>query len=146
GYSAVRTTVGDPGEQVVTETRYFRGMHGDKLPSGTRTVTLPAIATGNVPAVNDEDAFAGMERESITFGGPGGAETSATVSRPWKSAPTASRTINGSTVHARFVNVETTHTRTALDGGRGFRTTTQKTTFDQYGMPTQVEDLGDDAI
>ena len=44
-----RTVKGDPGEQVITETRYFRGMHGDKLPSGTRTVVMPAIAVGNVP-------------------------------------------------------------------------------------------------
>jgi RHS repeat-associated protein len=146
GYGAVRTTKGDPGEQTSEEHRYFRGMHGDNLPSGTRTVTLPAIVTGNVPVANDEDAFAGKLREAIAFNGPGGAEVSATANEPWQSDPTASRTTNGSTVYARHVDVAAVHSRTALDGGRGYRTTTTSTTFDSYGMPVQIEDRGDDAV
>ncbi|HZJ67469.1 MAG TPA: SpvB/TcaC N-terminal domain-containing protein, partial [Kofleriaceae bacterium] len=145
GYGAVRTTKGDPGEQTNEERRYFRGMHGDKLPSGTRTVTLPAIAVGNIPAVNDEDAFSGQPRELITRSGPGGAEVAAQVNEPWQSAPTASRTINGTTVHARRVDTAVVHNRTALDGGRGYRTTTSTTTFDGLGMAIQVDDRGDDA-
>lgn len=146
GYAAVRTTKGDPGEQTSEERRYFRGMHGDKLPTGTRSVTLPAIATGNVPAVNDEDAFAGQVRETITFNGPGGAEVTATVNEPWQSAPTASRTINGSTVHARYLNTAAVYSRTALDGGRGHRTMVSSTVFDGFGMPTQTDDRGDEAV
>jgi RHS repeat-associated protein len=144
GYGAVRTTKGDPGEQTVSEARYFRGMNGDKLPSGTRSVVLPAIAVGNVPSANDEDAFSGMVRENITYNGA--AEVSATVSEPWQSSPTATRTINGSTVYARFANTKATHTRTTLDGGRGSRTTSTSTQFDSYGMPVQVTNLGDDAV
>lgn len=145
GYGAVKTRLGDPGEQTLTERRYFRGMHGDKKPSGTREETLPAITVGNVESVNDEDAFAGMLREEIIYNGPGGAEVSATVTRPWQSEPTASRTINGVTVHARYVQSASKHTRVALDSGRGFRTTTQVTDFDQtYGQATQTEDRGDD--
>jgi RHS repeat-associated protein len=146
GYSAVRTTKGDPGEQTSEEHRFFRGMHGDKLPSGTRTVTLPAITIGNVPAVNDEDAFAGQLREAITFNGPGGVEVSATANEPFQSAPTATRSINGSTVYARHVDIAVAHSRTALDGGRGYRTTAASTTFDSFGMPTQIEDRGDEAV
>ncbi|MFS8097279.1 type IV secretion protein Rhs [Lentzea alba] len=147
GYGAVKALKGDPGEQTLTETRYFRGMHGDKLPSGTRNVVLPAIAAGNVPAVNDEDAFAGMARESITYNGPGGSEVSATANVPWQSEPTASRTVNDFTVHARFSATSSTHSRTALDGGRGYRTTSTATEFDQtYGLPTRTEDRGDDAV
>ena len=146
GYGAVATTKGDPGEQTRTETRYFRGMNGDHLPSGTRSVSLPAIATGNIPAAPDEDAYAGMDRETITYNGPSGAEVSATVSEPWESSPTATRTINGTTVYARFSEKSATHTRTALDGGRGYRTTTTTTAFDGYGMPVRVEDRGDDAV
>ncbi len=33
--------------------------------------------------------------------------------------PTATRTINGDTVNARFTDIAAKHTRTALDGGRG---------------------------
>ncbi|GAB2872444.1 polymorphic toxin-type HINT domain-containing protein [Lentzea nigeriaca] len=147
GYGAVKTRLGDPGEQTLTERRYFRGMHGDKLPSGTRTVSMPAIAVGNVAAVNDEDAFASMMREEIIYNGPDGAEVSATVNGLWQSEPTASRMINGVTVHARHVQSSSKHSRTALDSGRGFRTTSQVTGFDQaYGLATQTEDRGDDAV
>ncbi|HZJ64100.1 MAG TPA: RHS repeat-associated core domain-containing protein, partial [Kofleriaceae bacterium] len=146
GYGAVRTIKGDPGEQTSEERRYFRGMHGDKLPSGTRTVTLPAIAIGNVPAINDEDAFSGQLRETITFNGPGGAEVSATANELWQSAPTASRTINGSTVNARHTGVAGVHGRTSLDGNRGVRTTASSTVFDAFGMAIQVDDRGDEAV
>ncbi len=146
GYGTVRETKGDPGEQTREERRYFRGMHGDKLPSGTRQVQLPAIAVGNVPAINDEDAFAGMVRETITYNGPGGAEISAKVTAGWQSAPTASRTINGQTVHARHTGIAADHTRKTLDRGRGHVTTSQTTQFDSLGMPVRVDDRGDDAV
>lgn len=145
GYATVRTIKGDPGEQTLEERRYFRGMHGDKLPSGTRTVTLPAIAIGNIPAINDDDAFAGQVRETITYNGPGGAEVSASVNVPWQSGPTATRTLDGTTVHARFVTTAQTHGRTALDKGRGYRTTAQVTEFDSYGMAIKSEDKGEPA-
>ncbi|WP_091096137.1 RHS repeat-associated core domain-containing protein [Micromonospora citrea] len=143
GYGEVVTTTGDAGEQTVTRTRFFRGMHGDKLPTGTRQVTLPAVAVGDVPAVADEDEFAGMVREAVTYDGE--AEVSANVTVPWRSAPTASRTLDGVTVHARMVGPGAQHTRTALDGGRGHRTTRVTTGYDEYGMPDRVDDQGDEA-
>ncbi|MFF5232465.1 RHS repeat domain-containing protein [Dactylosporangium sp. NPDC000521] len=147
GYGAVQTTKGEGAERTFEETRYFRGMHGDKLPSGTRTVVLPAIATGNVPAVNDEDAFSGMVRESILFNGPGGAEVSATVSQPWQSPALATRTINGTTVSARYAKEGVAYTRTTLDRAPGVRTTTKRTTYDDtYGVGVKVDDAGDDAV
>ncbi|HEX6686081.1 MAG TPA: RHS repeat-associated core domain-containing protein [Candidatus Limnocylindrales bacterium] len=146
GYSKVRETKGDPGEQTLVERRYFRGMHGDKLPSGTRDVSLPAIAVGNVPAVNDEDQYSGMVREKITYNGPAGAEVSAEVSEPWRSASLASRTINGHTVHSRQINTEADHTRVALDGGRGVRTTTRRSEFDSFGMTIKSDDRGDNSV
>jgi len=142
GYGRVVVTKGDPGEQTSTETRYFRGMHGDRLPSGTRSVTLPAA--GGAPAVADEDAFAGMAREVIVYNGA--AEVSATVYEPWQSAPTATRTISGSTVTARHTGVAAERTRIALDGGRGVRRVMTRTTFDSYGMPEREENLGDEAV
>jgi RHS repeat-associated protein len=144
GYDRVVVTEGDPGEQTRTETRYFRGMHGDRLPSGTRTVTVPAA--GGAPAVADEDAFAGMTREVIVYNGPTGAEVSATVNEPWQSAPTATRTISGSTVTARHTGVAAQRGRTALDGGRGVRRTLTRTTFDSSGLPIRTDDVGDEAV
>jgi RHS repeat-associated protein len=142
GYGTVRTTKGDPGEQTTTETTYFRGMHGDKLPSGTRAVTLPAA--GAAPAVADEDAYSGMTRQTITFNGV--SEVGGETVEPWQSAPSASRTLNGVTVHARYTGTLATHTRTMLDAGRPARTTTTRNTLDAYGMVTQVDDAGDTAV
>ncbi|MDX8149509.1 polymorphic toxin-type HINT domain-containing protein [Lentzea sp. BCCO 10_0061] len=145
GYGAVKTRKGDAEEQTLTEKRYFRGMNGDKLPSGTRLASMPAIAVGDISEAVDEDAFAGMVREEIVYNGD--AEVSATVSVPWQSNPTASRTINNATVHARFSSVAGKHTRVALDGGRGYRTTSSVTEFDQtYGMATHSESRGDDKV
>lgn len=146
GYATVRTTKGDPGEQTREERRYFRGMHGDKMPSGTRSAVLPAISPGGIPAVNDEDPYAGMVRETVIFDGPSGAEVSATIIEPWMSAATASRTFNGHTVSARYVETAANHTRTALDGGRAARTTSEFISFDSFGLKTKVDDRGDDAV
>lgn len=140
GYDKVITVVGEPGEQTYTETTFFRGMHGDRSDPGTRTVTLPASA--GAPAVNDENAYAGMVREEITYNGPNGEEVSRVVNEPWQSEPTASRTVNGSTVHARFADVRSTWERTTLAAG-GHRTTRTVTTFDDHGMAVRVEDHGD---
>ncbi|MEV0385453.1 RHS repeat-associated core domain-containing protein [Nonomuraea sp. NPDC050643] len=140
GYSRVRVTKGDPGEQTRTETLYFRGMHGDRLPSGTRTVSVQASEGA---AVADLDAYAGMPREELTHNGPGGAVTEAVIKDPWQSAPTATRTIDGSTVHARFTGVQAENARAALDGGRGWRRTGTRTSFDALGMAVKEEDLGD---
>jgi RHS repeat-associated protein len=143
GYSRVGVTVGDAGEQSYTETKYFRGMHGDKAASGTRTVTV--TGTG-VPTVNDEDAYAGMARESTVYNGPDGAVVSRQVTEPWQSDATASRTINGDTVQARFTAAVASHDRTVLDGGRGERVHSVRNTFDAYGMTVAVDDAGDDAV
>ncbi|GIF18173.1 RHS repeat-associated protein [Actinoplanes tereljensis] len=140
GYRTVTVTAGDPGEQTSTTSRYFLGMHGDKLPSGTRTVT---VTGAGVPTINDEDAYAGMVRESIVNNGPGGAEVSRTVSEPWQSAATATRTINGDTVVARYVNTQATYNRVVLDGGRGVRVSGSRSTFDSRGMAITIDNAGD---
>lgn len=140
GYSQVDTVQGDPGEQTMTRSRYFRGMNGDKAASGTRTVTVDGIA--------DDDMYAGMPREEIVYNGVGGAEVSGTLHTPWKSpTPTAKRLINGTTVEAHYTGEASTVTRTALDGNRGYRTQTQTNTFDNtYGYVTQSSNSGDDAV
>jgi RHS repeat-associated protein len=138
GYGRVAVTVGDPGEQTYTEARYFRGMHGDKAaPSGgTRTVAIDGI--------NDEDWYAGTTRETKTFNGPGGTVVSRQTNDPWPSPATATRTLNGDTVTARFSRVATTRNYDTLDAGRGERATRTTTSFDSYGMATQVDDYGED--
>ncbi|MEV6595571.1 RHS repeat-associated core domain-containing protein [Actinoplanes sp. NPDC051346] len=140
GYGRVGVTVGDPGEQTYAESRYFRGMNGDRLNSdgGTKSVRIDGIA--------DEDWFAGMTREAKTLNGPGGAVVTRTLNTPWASGPTASRTFNNDTVTARYTATGTVTNHTALDGGRGERVTKTVTSFDEYGMPVTVDDLGADGV
>lgn len=140
GYGRVGVTIGDPGEQTYTETRYFRGMHRDKLGS------TDATRTSTVDGINDEDWFAGMIRETKTFNGPGGPVVRRELSTPWGSAPTATRTINDDTVTARFSRVETVTKHTVLDEGRDERVTKTVTTYDDYGMAVSVDDLGQDGV
>jgi RHS repeat-associated protein len=138
GYGRVGVTVGDPGEQTYSETRYFRGMNGDRL--NTSGGTKPASVDG----IADEDWFAGMTREAKVLNGPNGTAVSRTLNTPWASDPTASRTINGDTVTARFTGTGTTASHVTLDGGRGEQISKTVTTFDAYGMPEIVEELGVD--
>ncbi|GAA1287809.1 hypothetical protein Psi02_70250 [Planotetraspora silvatica] len=140
GYETVAVTKGDPGEQSYGETHYFRGMDGDHLPSGTRKATVTDSRGGTA---TDSAAFSGRPRERITFNGPGGAEVSSVLTDMWQSAPTATHTANGVTTTARYVNTAVSSQRVALDGGRGFRETRTATTYDSYGLATQVDDQGD---
>jgi hypothetical protein len=115
-------------------------MHGDKAsPSGgTRTVSVDGI--------NDEDWYAGTVRETKTFNGPGGPVVSRQTNDPWPSPATATRTVGGDTVTARFQRIATTRAYVSLDAGRGERVTKTTTSFDSYGMATQVDDFGQDGV
>ncbi|NMO50683.1 hypothetical protein HH310_05670 [Actinoplanes sp. TBRC 11911] len=141
GYDTVTTTVGDNGDpKTSTTVRYFQGMNGDKTPSGTRSVQV-TDSTG--AKVDDDDAYAGMVRETITNNGPDGAEVSGEIDDPWKSDAIATRTVNGYTLSAYRTGVTATHERTDLDGGRAPRRSEIDTTLDDFGMPTRVWDKGD---
>ena len=144
GYATVLTRVGD-SNQTLSKTTYLRGMHGDReAPSGgTRSVTVPASLGSET--VYDEDEYAGMVREEVLYNGTEDKPVSKTVNVPWRSAPTASRTINGDTATARFTGTKATYKGTALgvDGAGGWRVTSQSSTFDDYGQPTSVQDNGD---
>lgn len=153
GYGDVRTTTGNGPDQSVTEKRYYRGMNGDYRPGGNLVATMPAVdMNGNglttdavdVPATPDEDAYNGQTREQIAWNGA--TEVSAEVDVLRESAPTATRVINGFTVNARYTGVESSHTRTWLDGGRAPRTTATTRQFDAYGMVVSESKTGDEAL
>jgi RHS repeat-associated protein len=154
GYGDVRVTTGVGADATTTETFYFRGMNGDHLPSGTRSVQLPALDLNNdgntsdsvdLPAVNDDDPLNGMTRETLTWNGS--ALVSATGNNPWESAPTASRTLGGLTVNAVLTGIADSRTEVIRDGGRAPRTTSTHADFDAtYGVPVDVQDNGDDAV
>ncbi|WP_433364988.1 RHS repeat-associated core domain-containing protein [Actinoplanes sp. CA-142083] len=147
GYREVRTQVGDEtNTRTLTVTRFLRGMHGDRAaPSGgTRTVTVPASYGSET--VYDEDQFAGLVREQDVYNGVDTKPVSREINVPWRSSATASRTINGDTAEARYVDTQTSYAQTALgvDGSRGWRTTSEQTNFDStYGTVNWAQDNGD---
>ena len=157
GYPQVNTQVGaiGQGQQTLSETTYFQGMNGDLNGSGsTRSVTLAAIDVNgdgdtadlaDAPAVTDDDAFSGQARQSTVFNGSESAPVSATVYQPWQSAPTATRDMGQTTVYARHTGIAATWTGVKLTAG-GWRVTRSNTTFDSYGMTTQVDNAGDIAV
>lgn len=147
GYAQVKTRVGDDSTtQTLAVTTFMRGMHGDKAsPSGgTRTVTVPASLGSET--VYDEDQFAGQIREQVVYNGVETKPVSKTVHVPWRSNPTASRTINGDTVEARFTDTQITYTAEALgvDGERGWRVSRGVQSFDHtYGTANWSQNDGD---
>jgi RHS repeat-associated protein len=143
GYEGVRVLRGEQGEQTRTETTYFRGMDGDeKSGGGKREVTLPQI--DNSPAIADADAWAGMVREERTYNDD--QLIAATVSTPWQSAATATRTISGQTTEARYIGVGATRTRTKILPAGTWRRVTSTSKFDDYGMVVEADDTGDEAV
>ena len=156
GYRQVNTRVGipDAGEQTLTETTYFQGMNGDLNGSGTRAVSLPALdlngdgtttGSADAPAVADEDAYAGMVRQSTVYNGVESAPVSTTVQQPWQSAATATRDMGDTTVFARHTGTAATWDADKLAAG-GWRVTRADNTFDSYGLPAKVDDQGDVAV
>jgi len=140
GYPVVITRVGEGAEELKAETLYFRGMHGDKTSTGTRTISVTGVEGG---PVTDHDSFAGLPREQITY--LGSSILGATISDPWRSDPPTATRPGTPPKEARFVRVAGSRTREAVDGGAWRRTSTA-TTFDSYGMPTSVEDRGLDSV
>ncbi|HEY9264766.1 MAG TPA: RHS repeat-associated core domain-containing protein [Mycobacterium sp.] len=138
GYGTVDVNVGAPGvsgePQVHTRYRYFRGMHGDRsAPSG-------GTRTEDVDGITDYDQFAGVQREQISYNGS--AEVESVASVPWRSSATATNVDGDQAFHTGVTQTDTT---TTLSGGNT-RTARQVTTFDSYGSPSEVDDLGDVAI
>ncbi|MER7244846.1 RHS repeat-associated core domain-containing protein [Kribbella sp. NPDC000426] len=143
GYEKVVVVKGDEAHDVgVTRTairyQYFRGMNGDKLANGGTKSTQIVDTTGT--STPDLEQYAGFMHESITYLGVGGGEVSAEIHDPWSRL-----TATEGTEKAYQVEDARTRGRTTLSAG-GVRRTDVSTTYDNYGNPTQTDDLGDTAI
>jgi RHS repeat-associated protein len=144
GFNTVTTTGGDSADvQTQSKSLYFQGMNGDKAATGTKTVNV-TDSTGT--AVPDDEPFAGMVREQITYNGPGGTEVSGQINDMFKSSPTATRTVAGYTVSAYHTGVAKVRSRTDLDGGRGLRQTETDNTFNTNGDIIQSWDKGNTSV
>jgi RHS repeat-associated protein len=141
GYGDVVTTIGDPALTTVrsqSEDYYFRGMDGDKLPSGTRSQNLVDTAGGTYP---DSRELAGFKLESLTYNGAGGAVASGVITKPWSHLTAGSGVLS-----AHYVATAEQSSRTALSTG-GFRTRVISTSYDNAtGQPIRVSDNGDSSV
>ncbi|AGZ46087.1 polymorphic toxin-type HINT domain-containing protein [Actinoplanes friuliensis] len=150
GYGEVETRVGDAGSpRSLTVTSFLRGMHGDRRNEAGDKREVIVDATLGDEKVYDEDQFAGQVREQTVYNGSTSKPVSKTVNVPWRSPSHASRTINGDTAEARFINTRVKYASTALgvDGKRGWRTTRQENWFDgDDGTLTKMQDVGDVAV
>ncbi|MEV5328839.1 RHS repeat-associated core domain-containing protein [Nonomuraea sp. NPDC052634] len=141
GYGRVRVRQGDgqDGKRTLTEFRYFRGMHGDRLADGSKRNVQVEDSEG--VKKDDLDQLAGFEREEILYDGDGGSVLTATVQDAW-SAKTAESTQGGVTKAAHMVQPSSMVTRTAVSGGK-WRRTGEDRTYDTNGLLLQVEEKGD---
>ncbi|WP_326559433.1 RHS repeat-associated core domain-containing protein [Micromonospora sp. NBC_01796] len=141
GYARVRTRVGAaPFPVSMTETLFFRGLHGDKQPTGSRSVQVVDSEGGSIDDISD---YQGMSRETLYYSGDAGTLQSATLNTPWRSASTATRARAGTTPLVAYVTqMASVRSRSLLSDGTWRRTEVQHT-FDAYGIPTQTSDLGD---
>lgn len=142
GYARLQVRQGredDPAGPVsLTEQRFHRGMHGDRLPGGaTRTVMVSDAAGGERP---DHDWLQGFAYQDTSFLGDSDTVVSRTVTAPYWRGPTASR----GAYKAYIVRAASERVITPVEEGDD-RVTRTVTSYDDLGRTTAVDDLGDDA-
>ncbi|MFF5230211.1 RHS repeat-associated core domain-containing protein [Dactylosporangium sp. NPDC000521] len=153
GFGRVRIREGSGTDlKTLSETIYYRGMDGDKLPGGARrsaSVTLSSAVPvpGAIVTVPDVEELAGSVRQTVTYTVDGGPADNATVSDYWVSPPTATRARpEVGDLTARIVRTVSSRTTSAITSTSPatWRTTRTDTTFDPAtGLPTVVYDYGD---
>jgi RHS repeat-associated protein len=137
GYGRVRQVKGDPGTpQGVTETLYLRGMDDDTLPGGgSRDVW---VTDGSGGRIEDEERLQGFTRETSLLSG--GQVVSASVNEPH-----LIETANDGDDTAYMLRVKSVTSRSHQEDG-SWRKTRSSTTYDDLGLPTDVDDEGDVAV
>ncbi|MEW2193877.1 polymorphic toxin-type HINT domain-containing protein [Streptomyces microflavus] len=130
-----------------TVSLYMQGMDGDKKKDGTtRSVSVAPLASPalGLAAVPDSDQYAGFLRQQVTY--DGATAVSATSDEPWSKETARQSGVPGAGDHvARFMRTKASTTHTYLTVPKTWRARTVTTTHDDYGMPSKVEDRGDNA-
>ncbi|MFI7492963.1 RHS repeat-associated core domain-containing protein [Micromonospora echinaurantiaca] len=138
GYSKVRVRTGlESGVQSAREYLYFRGMDGDKQPTGTRDVW---ITDSQGTKVEDHEAYSGTIREETILLGAGGSWISGTITTPGQQGPTAT----SGPLKAWMTYTDTVRNRMKMANG-STRWTKTVTTVNADNLPIEVNDLGDEA-
>lgn len=138
GYQQVTTIKGaenksakstDPETQSYGVTRYFRGAGGTVKDSAGK-VTLVA---------DDQDQYAGMVAEKITYSGSGGRILNRTLTKPW-SVQTASRARDGGAGALLAHRSGTKQIDTIQTVGSSWQSVRTETEVDSaYGLPIQTQ-------
>ncbi|MEV4760054.1 RHS repeat-associated core domain-containing protein [Micromonospora sp. NPDC049559] len=140
GFGRVRIRTGkagDPSGPVGrTEQRFYRGMQGDRLPNnGTRSVSVSATEGA---ARVDEDWLRGFPLETITYLGDTDQVVDKVINDPVWQGPTATR----GSLKAYLLRTGASARYTALAAG-GWRRTRVESGYDDRGLLTRTNDLGD---
>ncbi|MEU0558972.1 polymorphic toxin-type HINT domain-containing protein [Dactylosporangium sp. NPDC006015] len=153
GYGRVRTRTGSGLEaRTLSETRYYRGMDGDKLPDGTRRTATVALSTdvtvaGAAQSVPDTAELSGQARQTIQYTSDGGPVESASVTDYWVSLVLAHRARTGlDDLASHMTRAVTTRNTNAITSSTPTKwlTTRTDTTYDTTtGLPTVQYDYGD---
>ena len=139
GFGRMRITKGKAddlaGPQTMTEERFYRGLDGDHLPTGARSVSVTDSEGG---ARKDDAWLQGFQYESQTHNGTSEQILSKSVMTPSVQGPSATR----GSLKAYIVKPGTTTNYAALSAG-GWRTTRTEQGYDDLGQVTSSNDLGD---
>ncbi|NEA32597.1 RHS repeat-associated core domain-containing protein [Streptomyces sp. SID13031] len=142
GFGRVRVRSGVPndpsGPVTMSEQRFYRGMHDDRLPSGRRTVNVADSEGGSHP---DHDWLRSFPLETIKYLGDSETAIGKSISVPVWQGPTAVR----GDYKAYIVGQGSVRNFTALDGGRGWLKTKLETEYDDRGLPVKQNELGDES-
>jgi RHS repeat-associated protein len=131
GFSRVRVIRGVPGDQLVTDKVFFRGMHGDVLPSGTRAVSVSTTSGG----VTDDAWRRGLLAETRTIDNAGAMVTYDLSTF----TPVTTATGGGLTA----TRVDPTKHNSGVRQGAGWRETETQITYTGDGFAQQVWERGD---
>ncbi|MFF5253846.1 RHS repeat-associated core domain-containing protein [Streptomyces leeuwenhoekii] len=146
GYQKVRTLQGvAPDKRSLVENVYYRGMHGDRLPSATGGKRAVQITDSEGGTTEDLEQYAGQVRETLYYNGEDGPLESATLYTPGRQGPTATRKrTDGAEPLEAWVNTPAkAASRTILSGSRGQRRTAVEHTYGSYGLVKETTDRGD---
>lgn len=143
GYGRVQTITGrgDDGPQLKSETRYFRGMDGNRRADGGKEPH--SVEDSDGVKVVDHERLQGVTRETITYSGINGPVVSRTVHDPWISPPTAREDHPWGAATAYLLDTASTRGHTALAAGGSRRIQVDKTFDPVTGLATRINDLGD---
>jgi len=145
GYNTVVVAKGSSTETGTTRTYdkylFMRGMDGDRLPGGGTRQASVTDSAGTT--ITDYQRLNGFQREHIQKNGSSGEVVLGEINDPWRSPPTAD---DGEDT-ARLLKTAAVHTRKEKVAGSGFVNSTVSTSYDDStGLPTEVDDAGNDAV